>query len=89
VLTGRVVEHGSELNVETELVNVATGAQLWGERYTRSINDASLLQAAITRGLTALDLPLPILHNFVPSKGRCHAQSDWRRSAYHSTHGLY
>jgi TolB-like protein/Tfp pilus assembly protein PilF len=49
VLTGRVVEHGSELHVETELVNVATGAQLWGERYTRSANDASLLQAVITR----------------------------------------
>ena len=48
VLTGRVVEHGSELDVETELVNVATGAQLWGERYTRSTNDASVLQAAIT-----------------------------------------
>src|ERR1022692_2069951 len=48
VLTGRVVEHGNELDVETELVNVATGAQLWGERYTRSSNDASLLQAAIT-----------------------------------------
>ncbi len=47
VLTGRVVEHGSEFNVETELVNVATGAQLWGERYTRIVSDASLLQAAI------------------------------------------
>jgi len=53
VLTGRVVEHGSELNVETELVNVATGAQLWGERYTRSANDASLLQAAITRDVAS------------------------------------
>jgi serine/threonine protein kinase/Tfp pilus assembly protein PilF len=49
VLTGRVVEHGNELDVETELVNVATGAQLWGERYTRSTNDESLLPAAITR----------------------------------------
>jgi serine/threonine protein kinase/tetratricopeptide (TPR) repeat protein len=49
VLTGRVVEHGSELNVETELVNVANGAQLWGERYTRNATDASLLQTAITR----------------------------------------
>jgi TolB-like protein/DNA-binding winged helix-turn-helix (wHTH) protein len=47
VLTGRVAEHGGELNVETELVNVATGAQLWGERYTRSTNDASMLQATI------------------------------------------
>ena len=53
VLTGRVVEHGNELNVETELVNVATGAQLWGERYTRSANDASLLQAAITRDIAS------------------------------------
>jgi serine/threonine protein kinase/tetratricopeptide (TPR) repeat protein len=53
VLTGRVGEHGSELNVETELVNVATGAQLWGERYTRSANDASLLQAAITRDIAS------------------------------------
>ncbi len=48
VLTGRVVEHSNELDVETELVNVETGAQLWGKRYTRSANDASLLQAAIT-----------------------------------------
>jgi len=53
VLTGRVVEHGSELNVETELVNVATGAQLWGERYIRSANDASLLQAAISRDVAS------------------------------------
>jgi serine/threonine protein kinase/tetratricopeptide (TPR) repeat protein len=53
VLTGRVVEHGSELNVETELVNVATGAQIWGERYTRSAKDASLLQAAITRDIAS------------------------------------
>ena len=48
VLTGRVAEHGNELDVETELVSVATGAQLWGERYKRSTNDAALLQSAIT-----------------------------------------
>ena len=53
VLTGRVLEHDSELNVETELVNVVTGAQLWGERYTRSTKDASLLQAAITRDVAS------------------------------------
>jgi TolB-like protein/tetratricopeptide (TPR) repeat protein len=49
VLTGRVVQHGNELEVETELVDVASGAQLWGERYTRSASDAPLLQTAITR----------------------------------------
>jgi eukaryotic-like serine/threonine-protein kinase len=51
VVTGRVVEHGSQLDVETELVETATGAQLWGERYTQSASDASLLQSAITRDL--------------------------------------
>ncbi len=51
VLTGRVAEHGTELDVEAELVNVGTGAQLWGQRYTRSANEASLLQAAITRDI--------------------------------------
>jgi serine/threonine protein kinase len=49
VLTGRVVEHGSQLEVETELVNVATGAQIWGERYTRSTNDTSSLPSAVAR----------------------------------------
>jgi serine/threonine protein kinase/tetratricopeptide (TPR) repeat protein len=53
VLTGRVVEHGNELNVETELMNVATGAQLWGERYTRTANDVSLLQSAISRDVAS------------------------------------
>jgi TolB-like protein/Tfp pilus assembly protein PilF/predicted Ser/Thr protein kinase len=48
VLTGKVAEHGNELDVETELVNVATGAQLWGERYKRTMRDAALLQATIT-----------------------------------------
>jgi serine/threonine protein kinase/tetratricopeptide (TPR) repeat protein len=53
VMTGRVAEHGNELDVETELVEVATGAQLWGERYTRSTSDASVLQTAITRDVAA------------------------------------
>jgi serine/threonine protein kinase/tetratricopeptide (TPR) repeat protein len=53
VLTGRVLEHGNELHIETELVNVATGAQLWGERYTRSANDAALLQSSILSDVAA------------------------------------
>jgi Tfp pilus assembly protein PilF len=48
VLTGRVAEHGDKLDVDAELVNVITGAQLWGQRYERGVNDASQLQAAIT-----------------------------------------
>jgi eukaryotic-like serine/threonine-protein kinase len=53
VLTGRVVEHGNKVDVETELVNVATGTQLWGERYTRSTNDVSLIQSEITRDIAS------------------------------------
>ncbi len=53
VLTGRVVEHGGELKIETELVNVATGAQVWGERYSSSANDASSLQSEITRDVAS------------------------------------
>jgi TolB-like protein/tetratricopeptide (TPR) repeat protein/predicted Ser/Thr protein kinase len=52
VMTGRVGEHGGELDVETELVDVVTGAQLWGKRYTRNTSDASLLESAITRDIT-------------------------------------
>jgi serine/threonine-protein kinase len=51
VLTGRVTKHGDELDVETELVNVGSGAQLWGERYTRGVNEVSLLQTAIMSDL--------------------------------------
>lgn len=53
VLTGRVLEHGSELDVETELVNVATGAQLWGERYTRNAGDVALLQSSLLSDVAA------------------------------------
>jgi tetratricopeptide (TPR) repeat protein len=53
VLTGRVAEHGRELDIETELVDVASGVQLWGERYTRNANDASVLQSAITRDVAS------------------------------------
>jgi eukaryotic-like serine/threonine-protein kinase len=53
VLTGQVMEQGNELHVEAELVDVATGAQLWGERYTRSTKDASGLQSAIVRDVAS------------------------------------
>jgi|SRR5579872_35411 len=53
VVTGRVVEHGGELDVESELVDVGTGAQLWGERYTRSVNDVALLQSSILSDVTS------------------------------------
>ena len=53
VLTGRVTEHDGEVVVDTELVSVTTGAQLWGEQYSRSTNDVSLLQSSIVRDVAA------------------------------------
>jgi tetratricopeptide (TPR) repeat protein len=53
VLTGRVLEHGNELNVETELVNAATGAQLWGEHYDRAVTEVSSVQSSIVRDVAA------------------------------------
>ena len=53
VLTGRVAQHGSVLDVETELVKVGTGTQLWGERYTRNADDAIFLESSIVRDVAA------------------------------------
>lgn len=57
ILTGRVVEHGSELSLEAELVDVSSGAQLWGKRYTRNFNQASLLQTDIIHDIVAILRP--------------------------------
>ena len=35
VLTGRIMQSGGSLRIGTELVDVATGSQLWGEQYDR------------------------------------------------------
>lgn len=44
VLTGQVTQHGSDLSVRTELVNVDDNAALWGEEYNRNLMDALAVQ---------------------------------------------
>jgi eukaryotic-like serine/threonine-protein kinase len=39
VLTGRLVQSGGSLRIRTELVDVATGTQLWGGQYDRKPGD--------------------------------------------------
>lgn len=46
-LTGKVLLRGDTLIVQAELVNVADGAQLWGQQYTRKLSDIFALQAEI------------------------------------------
>lgn len=49
VLTGRVAQFRDNLIVGAELVSVADGAQLWGERYNRNPSDIIALQEEMAR----------------------------------------
>jgi serine/threonine protein kinase/TolB-like protein/Flp pilus assembly protein TadD len=53
VLTGRVVQHGDTVNIQTELIDVDKESQLWGEQYNRSIADLQLVQSEISKVISA------------------------------------
>jgi TolB-like protein/Tfp pilus assembly protein PilF/predicted Ser/Thr protein kinase len=53
VLTGRMVRSGDTLAVRAELVNVADGSQIWGERYNEKMADISALQQQIVRDISS------------------------------------
>jgi TolB-like protein/thioredoxin-like negative regulator of GroEL len=53
VLTGRLTQHGDELDIQADLVNTADGAELWGDRYTRKLADISRIQGEIARDISA------------------------------------
>ena len=52
VLTGRVRQVGDKLNIQVDLVDAVTGAQLWGEEYERPASDALSIKQAIAREIT-------------------------------------
>ncbi len=52
VLTGRVVQRGESLTIQTDLVNVADGSQMWGERYNRRLTDVLAVQEEIVRDVS-------------------------------------
>ena len=52
VLTGRVTHRGEMLIVGTELMDVAAGTQLWGERYNRKIADIFEVEEEIARKIS-------------------------------------
>src|SRR5262249_43098503 len=52
VLTGRLVQRGDSLKLETELVDVSTGSQLWGEQYSRKLSDAAGLEQEIATDIS-------------------------------------
>ncbi|HEV7377698.1 MAG TPA: protein kinase [Pyrinomonadaceae bacterium] len=52
VLTGRVVQLGDQLSIQTELVDVDTQTRLWGEKYNRKVSDIIALQDEISREIS-------------------------------------
>ena len=48
VLTGRIMQSGGSLRIGTELVDVTTGAQLWGAQYDRKPGDIFAVQDDIS-----------------------------------------
>ncbi|HEV8316428.1 MAG TPA: protein kinase [Vicinamibacterales bacterium] len=47
LVTGRIVRRGSVLNIQAELVDVASESQLWGDQYTREAADLPSVQQEI------------------------------------------
>ncbi|MCI0604650.1 protein kinase [bacterium] len=49
VLTGRLVHRGGQLIIQTELVDVLSGASLWGKEYTSDLEHLHSLEQEIAR----------------------------------------
>ena len=52
VVSGRLLQRGNTLIVRAELMDVATGAQLWGGQYNRKAEDVFALQADLSREIS-------------------------------------
>jgi serine/threonine protein kinase/Tfp pilus assembly protein PilF len=53
VLTGRVTPDGDMVDIQSELVDVASGAQLWGQRYRRQLSALLTVQDEIAKAISA------------------------------------
>jgi serine/threonine protein kinase/TolB-like protein/Tfp pilus assembly protein PilF len=52
VIVGRLTQHGDTLNVETEMVDVSNGSQIWGEQYRRKASDIATVQDDIASDIS-------------------------------------
>jgi serine/threonine protein kinase len=52
VLTGRMIQRGGSLRIGAELVDVATGSQLWGAQYDRKSGDIFEIQDEISNEIS-------------------------------------
>lgn len=49
VLTGRVAQHGDDINIGVELADVHNGKQLWGQQYSGKVSDLLRVENDIAR----------------------------------------
>jgi eukaryotic-like serine/threonine-protein kinase len=52
VLVSRLLQHGDTLVINTELVDVEKGSQLWGTQYKRKLTDVLTVQEEISRDIS-------------------------------------
>jgi TolB-like protein/Flp pilus assembly protein TadD len=53
VLTGRMLQHGDELSISAELVDVRENKQLWGEQYERRVSGLLAVQREIAKEISS------------------------------------
>jgi eukaryotic-like serine/threonine-protein kinase len=49
VLMGRIAQRGDTLTIQTDLVRVADGSELWGDQYNRKVSDLMAVQGDIAK----------------------------------------
>jgi eukaryotic-like serine/threonine-protein kinase len=53
LVTGRIVQHGDQLIISSELIDARNSRNLWGEQYDRKVSDALSVQQEITGAISA------------------------------------
>ena len=51
IVEGRLVERDGIINITADMVDVSTGAELWGEQYNQKLSDAMTLQQEVSRDI--------------------------------------
>jgi len=52
VVMGRLLQQGNNLTIQTELVNVSDGTELWGQQYNRKVADVFAVQEEIAKEIS-------------------------------------
>src|SRR5262249_35452546 len=52
VVMGRLLQQGDNLTIQTSLVNVSDGTELWGQQYNRKVSDVFAVQEEIAKEIS-------------------------------------